>query len=160
MTIKNSDFLLNFMMFFCLGATVGCRIGDPYLMRHLAAKSTDLMLVNLPHCIVGFKKSSSESEGVSALRGSKVPKDGFDQSDGLAIPRNKRGGPNIYFIMSGSHIYPSKSQTFLHLNTLLKTTTCLAIISAKTPARHSSEQWGIIYFINFVHIPQKRYDST
>jgi hypothetical protein len=48
MTIKNSDFLLNFMMF-CLGATVGRRIGDPYLMRHLAAKSADLMLVNLPH---------------------------------------------------------------------------------------------------------------
>jgi hypothetical protein len=49
MTIKKSDFLLNFMMF-CLGATVGRRIGDPYLMRHLAAKSADLMLVNLPHC--------------------------------------------------------------------------------------------------------------
>jgi hypothetical protein len=48
MTIKKSDFLLNFMMF-CLGATVGRRIGDPYLMRHLAAKSTDLMLVSLPH---------------------------------------------------------------------------------------------------------------
>jgi hypothetical protein len=38
-------------MMFCLGATVGRRIGDPYLMRHLAAKSADLMLVNLPHCI-------------------------------------------------------------------------------------------------------------
>jgi hypothetical protein len=50
MTIKKSDFLLNFMMF-CLGATVGRRIGDPYLMRHLAAKSADLMLVNLPHWI-------------------------------------------------------------------------------------------------------------
>jgi hypothetical protein len=50
MTIKKSDFFLNFMMF-CLGATVGRRIGDPYLMRHLAAKSADLMLVNLPHCI-------------------------------------------------------------------------------------------------------------
>jgi hypothetical protein len=36
-------------MMFCLGATVGRRIGDPYLMRHLAAKSSDLMLVNLPH---------------------------------------------------------------------------------------------------------------
>jgi hypothetical protein len=36
-------------MMFCLGATVGRRIGDPYLMRHLAAKSADLMLVNLPH---------------------------------------------------------------------------------------------------------------
>jgi hypothetical protein len=47
MTIKKSDFLLNFMMF-CLGDTVGRRIGDPYLMRHLAAKSADLMLVNLP----------------------------------------------------------------------------------------------------------------
>jgi hypothetical protein len=49
MTIKKSDFLLNFMMI-CLGATVGRRIGDPYLKRHLAAKSADLMLVNLPHC--------------------------------------------------------------------------------------------------------------
>jgi hypothetical protein len=48
MTIKKSDFLLNFMMF-CLGATVGRRIGDPYLMPHLAAKSADLTLVNLPH---------------------------------------------------------------------------------------------------------------
>jgi hypothetical protein len=48
MTIKKSDFLINVMMFF-LGATVGRRIGDPYLMRHLAAKSADLMLVNLPH---------------------------------------------------------------------------------------------------------------
>jgi hypothetical protein len=48
MTIKKSDFLLNFMMFY-LGATVGRRFGDPYLMRHLAAKSADLMLVNLPH---------------------------------------------------------------------------------------------------------------
>jgi hypothetical protein len=48
MTIKKSDFLLNFMSF-CLGATVGRRIGDPYLMRHLAAKSAYLMLVNLPH---------------------------------------------------------------------------------------------------------------
>jgi hypothetical protein len=48
MTIEKSDFLLNFMMF-CLGATVGRQIGDPYLMRHLAAKSADLMLVNLPH---------------------------------------------------------------------------------------------------------------
>jgi hypothetical protein len=37
-------------MMFCFGATVGRRIGDPYLMRHLAAKSADLMLVNLPHC--------------------------------------------------------------------------------------------------------------
>jgi hypothetical protein len=49
MTIKKSDFLLNFMMF-CLGATVGRRIGDPYLMRHLAAKLADLMLVKLPYC--------------------------------------------------------------------------------------------------------------
>jgi hypothetical protein len=40
MKIKKSDFLLNFMMF-CLGATVGRRIGDPYKMRHLAAKSAD-----------------------------------------------------------------------------------------------------------------------
>jgi hypothetical protein len=36
-------------MMLCLGATVGRQIGDPYLMRHLAAKSADLMLVNLPH---------------------------------------------------------------------------------------------------------------
>jgi hypothetical protein len=35
-------------MMFCLGATIGRRIGNPYLMRHLAAKSADLMLVNLP----------------------------------------------------------------------------------------------------------------
>jgi hypothetical protein len=48
MTIKKSNFLLNVMMF-CLGATVGRRIGDPYLMRHLAAKSAGLILVNLPH---------------------------------------------------------------------------------------------------------------
>jgi hypothetical protein len=48
MTIKKSDFLLNFMTF-CLGATVSRRIGNPYLMRHLAAKSADVMLVNLPH---------------------------------------------------------------------------------------------------------------
>jgi hypothetical protein len=48
MTIKKRDFLLNFMMF-CLGTTVGRRIGDSYLMRHLAAKSADFMLVNLPH---------------------------------------------------------------------------------------------------------------
>jgi hypothetical protein len=48
MTIKKRDFLLNYMMF-CLGTTVGRRIGDPYLMRHLAAKLADLMLVNLPH---------------------------------------------------------------------------------------------------------------
>jgi hypothetical protein len=48
MTMNKSDFLLNFMMF-CLGATVGRRIDDPYLMRRLAAKSADLMLVNLPH---------------------------------------------------------------------------------------------------------------
>jgi rRNA maturation protein Nop10 len=39
-------------MKFYLGATVGRRIGDPYLMRHLAAESADLMLVNLPHCNV------------------------------------------------------------------------------------------------------------
>jgi hypothetical protein len=38
-------------MMFCLGATVGRRIGDPYLMCYLAAKSADLMLVNLPHSI-------------------------------------------------------------------------------------------------------------
>jgi hypothetical protein len=50
MTIKKSDFLLNFMTF-CLGATVGRRIDDPYLMRHLAAKSADLMLVNLSHSV-------------------------------------------------------------------------------------------------------------
>jgi hypothetical protein len=50
LTIKKRDFLLNVMMF-CLGATVGRRIGDPYLMRHLAAKSADLMLLNLPHSL-------------------------------------------------------------------------------------------------------------
>jgi hypothetical protein len=48
MTIKKSDFLLNFLMF-CLGATVGRRISDSYIMRHLAAKSADSMLMNLPH---------------------------------------------------------------------------------------------------------------
>jgi hypothetical protein len=48
MTIKKSDFLLNFMLF-CLGTTVGRRIGDPYLMRHQAAKSADSMFMNLPH---------------------------------------------------------------------------------------------------------------
>jgi hypothetical protein len=32
-------------MMFCLGATVGRRIGDPYLMRHLAAKSADSMFM-------------------------------------------------------------------------------------------------------------------
>jgi hypothetical protein len=48
MKIKKSDSLLNFMMF-GLGATVGRRIGDPYLLRHLADKSADLMLVNLSH---------------------------------------------------------------------------------------------------------------
>jgi hypothetical protein len=47
-------------MMFCLGATVGRRIGDPYLMRHLAAKSADLMLVNLPQIC------NSKSEGVPA----------------------------------------------------------------------------------------------
>jgi hypothetical protein len=35
---------------FCLGVTVGRRIGDPCKMRHLAAKSADSMLLNLPHC--------------------------------------------------------------------------------------------------------------
>jgi hypothetical protein len=35
---------------FCLGLTVVCRIGDPCKMRHLAAKSADSMLLNLPHC--------------------------------------------------------------------------------------------------------------
>jgi hypothetical protein len=48
MTSKKSDFLLNFIMF-CLGATVGRRIGDSYKMRRLAAKSADSMLMNLPH---------------------------------------------------------------------------------------------------------------
>jgi hypothetical protein len=48
MTIKKSDFLLNFLMF-CLGATVGRRIGNLYIMRHLAANSADSMLMNLPH---------------------------------------------------------------------------------------------------------------
>jgi hypothetical protein len=52
MTIKKSDFLLNFIMF-CLGATVGRRIGDSYLMPHLAAKLASLMLVNLPHYLAG-----------------------------------------------------------------------------------------------------------
>jgi hypothetical protein len=61
MTIKKSDFLLDFMMF-CLGATVGRRIGDPYLMRHLAAKSADLMLVNLPHWEVFPTPHSNLSE--------------------------------------------------------------------------------------------------
>jgi hypothetical protein len=51
MTIKKSYFLLNVMMF-CLGATVGRQIGDPYQMRHLAAELADLMLVNLPHWII------------------------------------------------------------------------------------------------------------
>jgi hypothetical protein len=51
MTIKKSDFLPNFLMF-CLGATVGRRISDSYIMRHLAAKSADSMLMNLPHCIL------------------------------------------------------------------------------------------------------------
>jgi hypothetical protein len=37
-----------FMMFY-LEATVGPRIGNPYEMRHLAAKSSDSMLMNLPH---------------------------------------------------------------------------------------------------------------
>jgi hypothetical protein len=60
MTIKNSDFLLNFMMF-CLGATVSRRIGDPYLMRHLAAKLADLMLVNLPHCHTATLSNFGES---------------------------------------------------------------------------------------------------
>jgi hypothetical protein len=41
-------------MMFCLGATVGRRIGDPYLMRHPAAKSADLMLVNLPHWLLHY----------------------------------------------------------------------------------------------------------
>jgi hypothetical protein len=51
MTIKKSDFLLNFLMF-CLGATVGRRISDSYIMRHLAAKSADSMLMNLPQSSV------------------------------------------------------------------------------------------------------------
>jgi hypothetical protein len=55
MTIKKSDFFLNFMMF-CLGPTVGRRIGDPYLMRDLAAKSADLMLMNLPYRTLLDKK--------------------------------------------------------------------------------------------------------
>jgi hypothetical protein len=37
-------------MMFCLGATVGRQIDDPCKMRHLAAKSADSMLLNLPHC--------------------------------------------------------------------------------------------------------------
>jgi hypothetical protein len=49
---------------------------------------------------------------------------------------------------------------FTRKDKLLKTTACLAILSTKTPDRHFSEQWGIIYFLNLVHIPQKRYDST
>jgi hypothetical protein len=51
MTIKKSDFLLNVMLF-CLGATDSRRIGDPHIMRHLAAKSADSMLLNLPHCSI------------------------------------------------------------------------------------------------------------
>jgi hypothetical protein len=43
-------------MTFCLGATVGRRIGDPYLMRHLAAKSADIMLVILPHYFCFLKR--------------------------------------------------------------------------------------------------------
>jgi hypothetical protein len=46
--MKKSYFLLNFLMF-CLGATVGRRIGDSYIMCHLAAKSADSVLMNLPH---------------------------------------------------------------------------------------------------------------
>jgi hypothetical protein len=60
MTIKKSDFFLNFMMF-RLDAIGGRRIGDPYLLRHLAAKSADLMLVNLPYWLWytdPFKESS------------------------------------------------------------------------------------------------------
>jgi hypothetical protein len=38
-------------MMFCLSATVGRRIGNPCKMRHLAAKSADSMLLNLPHSI-------------------------------------------------------------------------------------------------------------
>jgi hypothetical protein len=34
---------------FCLGATIGRQIGNPYEMRHLAAKSADSMLMNLPY---------------------------------------------------------------------------------------------------------------
>jgi hypothetical protein len=37
-------------MMFCLGATVGRQIDYPCKMRHLAAKSADSMLLNLPHC--------------------------------------------------------------------------------------------------------------
>jgi hypothetical protein len=55
MTIKKREWLLNFMMF-CLGATVGCQIGDPYEMRHLAAKSADSMLMNIPHYKTSGKK--------------------------------------------------------------------------------------------------------
>jgi hypothetical protein len=36
-------------MMFCLGTTVGRRIGNPCKMLHLAAKSADSMLLNLPH---------------------------------------------------------------------------------------------------------------
>jgi hypothetical protein len=61
MTIKKSDFLLNLMMF-CLGATVGRQIGDPYLMRHLAAKSADLVLMNLPHYEAKHGKMTDTAE--------------------------------------------------------------------------------------------------
>jgi hypothetical protein len=53
-------------MMFGLGATIGRRIGDPYLMRHLAGKSADLMLVNLPHSI--FAWGASLQYGVLLLR--------------------------------------------------------------------------------------------
>jgi hypothetical protein len=67
MTIKKSDFLLNFLMF-CLGATVGRRIGDSYIVRHLAAKSADSMLMNIPHClrIVSAKMTSCMTRSQSS----------------------------------------------------------------------------------------------
>jgi hypothetical protein len=32
--------------------SLGAIVGDPYEMRHLAAKLADSMLMNLPHCIL------------------------------------------------------------------------------------------------------------
>jgi hypothetical protein len=58
MTIKKSDFLLNFLMF-CLGATLGCQIGN-----YLAAKSAASMLMNLPHLELTRKISVLRRTGI------------------------------------------------------------------------------------------------
>jgi hypothetical protein len=78
MTIKKSYFLLNFLMF-CLGATVGRQIGDSYIMRHIAAKSADSMLMNLPHCFATasfqkqiYKKYLKPKNCVSVSPGAKL----------------------------------------------------------------------------------------